>query len=121
MPRPEAFVLIERDEAAHRLLLTWPSLPRWPAPLVQAVREAGTGERTRLVPDHHRRLADWARLAGVAVADAYRCEAVLLGNELCRADGQVDESAVQLIRTGLARRLGRTPRTPAAPRPGPTG
>jgi len=116
---PESFVLIERDEAAQRLILAWPNVAPWPDTLVEAVRAGIRELRPALPRNHHRRLADWAQLAGVAVAEAYRCESVLLGNEFCLAGGAVDPNIAQLVQAALFRRLGGRP-APRRPTP-PSG
>jgi hypothetical protein len=93
---PEAFLLLEQDAAAQRLLVAWPDVPR--------------------IRNRHLRLAEWARRAHVSVSDAYRCEPALVGGGLCGADGYVEPNLLTVVRAALMRRTaGRLPQRRAPP------
>ena len=99
---PAALLLLKDNEVAQRLVAVFPRL-QW--------KRRG---------DRKRRCELWAKLAGVRVADVQQFHDMLVDNEICTLDGNVDPLAHSYV-TRLA--LARLPRDlqPKTRKPEPPG
>jgi len=90
--KPEALVLLLDSPVMQRLAFSWPLV---------------TGPRTmnsKFKLDYDTAV-EWAALAGVGVSDVEIWTRALIGHEIIRTDGTVDDAAMALIRHKAIERL----------------
>jgi hypothetical protein len=98
---PEAFLLIEDDPDAQKMVASWPVVLRF---VVETYECPPALARSELYSSAFV-LSTWSRLSGVSRVEVERLAPVLVENEIVLANGTVDPDAVVQLRRIVTRKV----------------